>query len=464
MTDSYLASHGTEAAAPRRRAARDVAGDPLLWPALAYLALCVMLGGSSSEGAVANAVVQGLGLAVIVALLLLGPRAGEPQAPSPFLLLGLAFVGLAIIQLVPLPPAVWHALNGREPIVQEYRLLDMATHWAPLSLSPQGTVRAIVSAIPLLAMLSLTSRLTRTGMRHLLRGFVVIVAVSAFLGLLQIGGWKELYFYDITNPGKSVGFFANSNHQATLMLVALPMIVATRSGSSSHDGRRRKPTAIDLALAGAAALVIVCAVATQSLAAIGLLVVAGWGSYLLWRADQIDSRRTLRSLLVTLLLAMLVLAGGAFFLSQVGVAASTDSTEGNRLVFAGNTLAAIGHMGLFGSGLGTFIDIYPTYQAVDQVSRTYVNHAHDDWLEFILETGVLGAALLLAAVALFGRAAIGAFRAPVRRALFARAATIGVLVIALHSLVDYPLRTTAMAAVLGMLFGLFRIDPVATGD
>jgi O-antigen ligase len=84
-----------------------------------------------------------------------------------------------------------------------------------------------------------------------------------------------------------------------------------------------------------------------------------------------------------------------------------------------------------------------------------VNHAHNDFLEIWLESRWVGAAI--ASVMLFAFIWQGLrvwFRSAahsVDAVMLARAAWIGLLLLLLHSLVDYPLRTTALSALAGLL-------------
>ena len=64
---------------------------------------------------------------------------------------------------------------------------------------------------------------------------------------------------------------------------------------------------------------------------------------------------------------------------------------------------------LFGTGLGSFETIYPAYQ--DLELRATVAHAHSDWLEIALESGMLGLLAALAAAGLAARAALRTWRA-----------------------------------------------------
>jgi O-antigen ligase len=97
----------------------------------------------------------------------------------------------------------------------------------------------------------------------------------------------------------------------------------------------------------------------------------------------------------------------------------------------------------------------------------YVIHAHNDYAELALETGLPGILLIIAILAWWGRAAWHAWiysdRGP-----YARAASIGSAAILVHSVVDFPLRTAAIAAVFAMCLALLaerRTPPVrSAGD
>jgi O-antigen ligase len=80
------------------------------------------------------------------------------------------------------------------------------------------------------------------------------------------------------------------------------------------------------------------------------------------------------------------------------------------------------------------------------------NHAHDDYLELWLEGGWPFFALAAAMIAALGWAAWGAWRSrDAEDSLWAKAASISLLLVLLHSLFDYPLRTTAIEAVFAVL-------------
>ena len=69
------------------------------------------------------------------------------------------------------------------------------------------------------------------------------------------------------------------------------------------------------------------------------------------------------------------------------------------------------------------------------VTVAWVNHAHNDYLELLLETGLAGLLLILAFLTWFVVQAARVWRSPFS-SLFAKAATIAAAAILAHSIVD----------------------------
>jgi O-antigen ligase len=120
-----------------------------------------------------------------------------------------------------------------------------------------------------------------------------------------------------------------------------------------------------------------------------------------------------------------------------------------------------------GSGIGSFPSVYATVEKpADLLAGRYANHAHNDLLEMWLETGLVGPTLLILFLIWLTRKGIAVFAKPnsdlppVDRALV-RASILIILLLLAHSLVDYPLRTSAMTALFAFACGLL-IDPPVT--
>ncbi len=104
-----------------------------------------------------------------------------------------------------------------------------------------------------------------------------------------------------------------------------------------------------------------------------------------------------------------------------------------------SSLAMIADKPLTGFGLGTWPVVYPAYAQFD--NGLAANHAHNDWAEWAAEGGLPFLALMALLFAWSVRPALDSLWG------------IGVPAIFLHSLVDYPLREPALAAVFFAMMG-----------
>jgi len=101
----------------------------------------------------------------------------------------------------------------------------------------------------------------------------------------------------------------------------------------------------------------------------------------------------------------------------------------------------------FGSGIGTFAPIYQRYEGLEYLQESYVNRAHNDWLESWLEGGLASAAAVSALVACYLFLTYRSWRTGnpnLRQVAYGRAGSICVGLLMTYSILDYPLRTTAL--------------------
>jgi hypothetical protein len=279
------------------------------------------------------------------------------------------------------------------------------------------------------------------------------IFAGAILGLLQKfnGPDSALYFYNNTNRGMAVGWFANNNHYAIALAAALPLLWAAlvRRINSRNDGQRH-PLWI-LLLFGAALVFMLGFIISGSRAG---LVLGMLGCLLMLPAIiAADQHQGAKHWLFAAMAAGLVLSiqlGLYFIVLQF----APDPLLDSRWQIGAATREAALSFAPAGAGPGTFVH---AFQAIDGLmfGPLTVNHAHNDYLELWLESRWVGAAI--ASILLFAFIWQGVrvwFRASahsVDAVMLARAAWIGLLLLLLHSLVDYPLRTTALSAMAGLL-------------
>jgi O-antigen ligase len=412
----------------------------------AYLLACLVLGGASAAGFIANLLLQLAALPLIGwALWQLLQTAPAPQIRMPLAILGLLVV-LTLLQLIPLPPSIWTLLPGRDPVVAGYRLLGIPLPWLPLTLAPQGTLASFLWLLPAFATILAVMVLGAFRGRLIAAVIVGVTLTAVAVGALQVIGGKDsgAYFYHNTNPGVAVGFFANGNHNATLLLVCIPFLGALQAALLKRASAR-SASAIRLSVGAAFAVILVGLLINASLAGIGLGVPVAMISWLTFGRQKPALRRGLIVLTALASIAALVtIAVGPFGNNLFGQ--QQQNIELSRQTSFALTLQAATEYFPVGSGIGSFQPIYHTQEPLSRVGTTYMNHAHSDWIELLLETGIVGLALAAAFLAWWGRRVLAIWTAE-ERDPFAQAAVIATAAIMLHSIVDYPLRTAALSAV-----------------
>ena len=123
----------------------------------------------------------------------------------------------------------------------------------------------------------------------------------------------------------------------------------------------------------------------------------------------------------------------------------------------------------FGTGLGSFVRVYATVEKREDAFAGFANRAHNDAAELLLETGVLGAALLLAFLAWYAKCTYRAWTAgqperPPIEPMLERAASLIVGLLLLHSLVDYPLRTAALSTVFSFFCAILAAPAITAAS
>jgi O-antigen ligase len=357
-------------------------------------------------------------------------------------------LALVLAQLVPLPPMLWTGLPGRALVSDSLALAGVPLQSLPLSLAPGATVAAAFAGLPVLALIAV---LARPGALDAARVSVLVVAlalVSWALGVLQVVGGADsaLYFHAITTRGKAVGFFANSNHLALLLVIGVPLVAALARSAREGSPLRRYASLFVIGYAGIAALGITL---TGSVAGIVLLAPAVAASLFIAPGGAKARAGTLLGALVVVGLA------AAFSIGVLGT--SFEDGQGSRPEIWRTTRAGIAEFWPAGSGVGTFPSVYPVFENPDAVGAKFINHAHNDYLEVLFEAGLPGALLIAAALGWWGLQSYRAWHGDsAENVAWRRAASVVVALALAHSAADYPLRTPAVllivlfyAAVLG---------------
>lgn len=430
--------------------------DAVAIAAAILLALSFVFGGASQGHALRLALVE---LAALPILVLAAGRLIQAESWRQHrFALGLLAVlaGIPLVQLVPLPPAVWTSLPGRDQLVLALQLAGLEPGWAPLSLTPDRTWASALAIVPPASLFLASLSLTQTQRERLTRLIIAAAIGGILLGAAQLtSGGQGLYLWDWTGPGFMSGFFANRNHLASLLLIALPFAIISGAATLRRRDRRTSALWFGALFAG---LVVVALAAIRSRAGITLFapvmvisLLAAWIAAGRGRPGP----------------ALLVLVGAVgAALTAVAVLAlppilARFDTEGapearfERWPLVAETAQTYLPLG---SGLGSFDAVYRSVEPLEELDSTFFNQAHNEYLETWLETGWLGIGLILVFLVWFGRRSWTAWKAPPsREGDLQRAASIGIGVLLLHSIADYPLRTVTLAVLFALCCGLLEL-------
>ena len=208
----------------------------------------------------------------------------------------------------------------------------------------------------------------------------------------------------------------------------------------------------------------------RSRAGLGLTIVALLGAFALGVSDRRVGTGFTPSKLLVVATAFSLVLGIQYALYRILERFEVDPFADARLSLFPTTMQAAKAYLPVGSGLGTFIPVYASFEKPeDTLLNRYANHAHNDAAELWLETGLFGLVLAALFVFWFGKRTVEVWRsAPPLGASevdwsLVRAATIIIALLLAHSFVDYPLRTGAMMAIMAFCCALL-IEPLAAPE
>lgn len=438
-------------------AARRGAPPKRAYAALVLLVLAFLLGGGSRPDIVSLLLLRPLSAAFLVFALWKYGALFWQERWLPGLVI--AIVLLPVVHLVPLPPAIWSELPGRGVVVDTFRATGTALPWQAISMTPIATLNALLSLMLPVAMLLLCFSLDRAQQAGLLRAVLIIGMISGLVGLLQAIGspTSPLYLYRITNNGMAVGLFANRNHQAIFLACLLPLLAAHLSLISARQETVIFQKTVTVA---AAVFLIPLILVTGSRNGLLLTALAIPASFWIYRAPLAVGRRiemsSVRKLsfsaYVTIGAAMVALLVFASLRAPAFERLFTEDVSSDLRWTAFSTLMhAAGELFPFGSGMGSFVEVYKVYEPYNLLSPNYFNHAHNDYME-IWVTGGLPAVLILLIAAILLLSALRLAIRPDQRMSASRDDLIllrtGVSVLtllAIASVGEYPLRTPSLA-------------------
>lgn len=415
---------------------------------LALLAVLWFAGGASRPDAFGQVVVRSASAILLVVFALFGERPSLEGARPVLIFLLLAFL-LAVLQLLPLPPNWWLALPGRSAFAEAAMASGQGQPWRPLAIVPGAAVNAAASLIVPAAALFFVAGLKEEERSWLPGLLLSVVVASMFMGLLQLSGagFDNPLINDV--GGQVGGSFANRNHFA-LFLAFGCLLAPVWAFLNGRQSRWRAPVALGLTLLLPLTILASGSRAGMLLGALALCLGFGLTAPEIRKALRRYPRWVFPALIVAILavLAVFVLAAVAADRAlSIDRVIENDPGQDMRARALPTMLEMVRIYFPAGAGLGGFDPMFRVHEPFSLLKLTYFNHAHNDWLEVVLDAGLPGLLLLAAAVAWWGWASVRAWRAGqgVRHAL-PKLGSAMIFFVFVASVFDYPARVPMIMA------------------
>lgn len=284
----------------------------------------------------------------------------------------------------------------------------------------------------------------------------VVAAFAVLQGLAPNG--KLYWIFTLQQGGYIYGPYVNHNHYAGLMemLTPFPLVLAVTHFTS---GNRK------IAVAGVAALMAGTIFLSGSrggmVAFVAQIVVLG--VLMVRRREGSWKQPLMLGVFVAVVIVFLVWIGGNELtrrLMSIHSETREEISGGVRLSIDRDCLRMFIKRPFLGWGLGAFPTVYPEFRSF--YTTFFVNQAHNDYLQLLVETGVVGFSIAIwFLVVVFRRAAskLNNWTETASGALTV-AALLGCVGILVHSLLDFNLQIPANAALFYVLCAIAANTPL----
>lgn len=386
-------------------------------------------------------------------------RSPALRAAWPALVACALWLAYVWFQLLPLPVQILGVLSPTAAHWHAAAAWPVPVAFAPLTLDRAATLDGALKSTAYVAFFALGLAILDRRTRISLAAYALVA--SGFVQAL-LGAWAAL----AGDPGAVArGSFVNRNHFAGYLEMCLALgIGLLMGGLAGHDGERTWRQFFRDALAWivssrmqlrlALTVMVIALVLSRSrmgnTAFLSSLLVTGAIAFVL--SGRV--KKTLAWLLATLVMVDIIIIGAYFGVEKVVERIESTEVVEDRVPLALKAFGLWRENPVFGTGLGSFEMVFTPHKTDEMTMRA--DHAHNDYLEFGVETGIVGMALAGSLVLLSFVAALRAARVrrdPLMRGL-AFGSIMGILSLMIHGTVDFNLQIPANAMTFMLVLAL----------
>jgi O-antigen ligase len=351
----------------------------------------------------------------------------------PLTVFQVALFALAGIELFRRRAITWHPVAILLALAAAWGLLQIATH---RTVYEWHTAEAVLIWITNLAAFTVALRRGRAGFLQAMLIFAFGLSIVATLTAFTSPADKVFWFFDVAmDPHPTLGPFVYRNQYAAFVEAVLPLAIVR----AIHD---RKRSVLYIVIAATLfASVVAGGSRAGSILCLAEILITPVIAY----TRKLITGRTLGRVLSASIATVVILTAVVGW-ETIWNRLQEPNPYSVRAELVRSSMEMIRDRPLIGFGLGTWSDAYPAYAHFDD--GTFVNQAHNDWIQWAAEGGIPFFLIMLAI-------AIWSVR-PAVRSLWG----IGMLAVFVHCLVDYPLqqRPALAAFFFAMLGCIARVE------
>ncbi len=387
------------------------------------------------------------------------------------------FIGVftfIVLQIIPLPKLLVKIFSPNTFSFHELNSVGFLNRkFMSISLIPSHTFREGLEVLSYFLVAFLIVK-TVTKKQQIIRIFSALVALGtfqAFYGLFELYNRSPniLFYKKIYHLDSVTGTFVNRNHLSGYLEMIIPLaigLIISRISFFSFAGLKwrekllrlsQKGLSINLVLVGSIIIMSLAILFSKSRSGMFILFftfVLFFGLTKLYFGSYEHHKKGIRNFLNISFLLVIIISLYIGIDATVERFAIDDILVEGRPIFWGNTLRIFSKYPLFGAGLGTFPSIYPDLMIDNKLIRIY--HAHNDYLEYLSEMGIVGFILLVGGIFLL---IMNAFRLWKRRRHpevkgLAIGGFVSVFCILFHSITDFNLHIPANMLLFSVVLSL----------
>ncbi len=356
------------------------------------------------------------------------------------------FLLYIFFQVIPLPPPILKVLSPHSMVLRER--LGIGGGWQSVSLIPYRTLSQGIYwlSLFLLFLLVVNHFKQKRPLRWLINSLFYFGIAEALYGMFSFFTRSQwlLWYHNPRLPTSRVhGTYRNPDHFAGFMEMMVPIGVVKSMDWKANPAQpktevlAKRGALLFLSMLGALALFF-------TLSRAGLIGFLGSMAFWYINEKRREEQKGIAFALGILLSLLLVYA----FWVGVGPMMDRFNTAGQdlRMQVWQNCLPIIKDYALTGTGFNTFSYVFPIYR--DITLPLSFAHAHNEYIEMLIEGGVVGFILF---VWVFFKPVVWSINSS---SLLTRASLTGIVAIAIHNLFDFNLHIPGNAYLLMTLFAL----------